>query len=81
MTVKSWQKRPSELILGSIKDVVTSSTQAEQKQNDNNLNKELEEKLPPMVLDLWASLPQSVRSALVTSELDQTSNASSLSCS
>lgn len=82
MTVKSWQKRPSELILGSIKDVVTSNTQAESKQNDNdNLNKELEEKLPPMVLDLWASLPQSVRSALVTSELDQTSNASTLSSS
>lgn len=78
MTVKSWQKRPSALILGSIKDVVTSTTQAELKQNENN-NKELEEKLPPMVMDLWASLPQSVRSALVTSEIDQTSNASTLS--
>jgi len=76
MTVKSWQKRPSELILGSIKDVV-ASTQAEQKQNNT---KELE-KLPPMVVDLWASLPQSVRSALVTSELDQSSNTSSLTSS
>lgn len=86
MTVKTLHKSSSEVILSSIRDEVESNEFSTQpKRPTSNVGSSAaktqmnhHQSLSPSVMKLWSSLPSSVRSALVSSELSSSSSSPSL---
>jgi 3-dehydroquinate synthase len=76
MTIKTFKKVSSELALASIGDDMRTASQATVPAHEKSNN---ETTLPASVIEAWNSIPESVRSALISNEMSSKMASSPLS--